>query len=63
VPLPESLNILIKNKNRALGKSHHLNKFIRGKIISGSGIKRGRRRLPNPPIKAGITTKKIIIIA
>jgi hypothetical protein len=34
--------------------------FIRGKAISGAPIIRGTNQFPNPPIKAGITRKKII---
>ena len=34
--------------------------FIRGKAISGRPSIRGISQLPNPPIKIGITIKKII---
>jgi len=37
--------------------------FKRGKAISGAPIIRGTSQLPNPPIKIGITIKKIIINA
>jgi hypothetical protein len=35
----------------------------RGKAISGEPIIKGTNQLPNPPIKIGITIKKIIIKA
>lgn len=35
----------------------------RTKAISGAPIIKGTNQLPNPPIKAGITKKKIIINA
>jgi len=34
--------------------------FIRGKAISGAPISTGTRILPNPPIRIGLTIKKII---
>jgi hypothetical protein len=37
--------------------------FILGKAISGAPIIKGTNQLPNPPIKVGITIKKIINIA
>jgi len=37
--------------------------FIRGKAISGAPIIKGISQLPNPPIKIGMTKKKIIIKA
>jgi len=37
--------------------------FIRGKAISGAPSIRGNSQFPNPPIKIGITIKKIIIKA
>jgi len=37
--------------------------FIRGKAISAAPNIRGTNQLPNPPIKIGITIKKIIINA
>ena len=35
--------------------------FILGKAMSGAPIIMGTNQLPNPPIIAGITIKKIII--
>lgn len=37
--------------------------FIRGKAISGAPSINGTSQFPNPPIKIGITIKKIIIKA
>jgi len=37
--------------------------FILGNAISGLPIIIGTKKLPNPPIKIGITIKKIIKIA
>ena len=35
--------------------------FMRGKAMSGAPIIKGTNQLPNPPIKAGMTTKKTMI--
>lgn len=35
--------------------------FIRGKAISGAPNISGTNQLPNPPIKIGITIKKIMM--
>jgi hypothetical protein len=45
------------------GKSQKLILFIRGKAISGAPSIRGTNQFPNPPIKIGITMKKIMINA
>jgi len=42
------------------GRSQKLILFLRGKALSGAPIKIGRSILPNPPIRIGITMKKII---
>jgi hypothetical protein len=34
--------------------------FIRGKALSGAPILTGRKKLPKPPIRIGLTMKKII---
>jgi hypothetical protein len=49
------INAGIKNQNLIL--------FIRGKAISAAPNIKGTNQLPNPPIKIGITIKKIIIKA
>jgi hypothetical protein len=45
------------------GRSQNLRLFIRGKAMSGAPIINGTNQFPNPPIKIGITKKKIIINA
>jgi len=45
------------------GSSQNLRLFIRGKAMSGAPIISGTNQLPNPPIRTGITKKKIIIKA
>ena len=49
------INAGIKNQNLIL--------FIRGKAISAAPNIKGTNQFPNPPIKIGITMKKIIIKA
>jgi hypothetical protein len=34
--------------------------FLRGKALSGAPILLGTKKLPNPPIRIGLTMKKII---
>ena len=43
------------------GSSQNEMLFIRGKAMSGAPIMIGTNQLPNPPISAGITMKKIMI--
>lgn len=45
------------------GKSQNLILFIRGKAMSGAPSIRGTNQFPNPPIKIGITIKKIMMNA
>jgi hypothetical protein len=45
------------------GRSQNLMLFIRGKAISGAPSIKGTSQFPNPPIKIGITIKKIIMKA
>lgn len=63
VPAPLSTNPLSNSKKRAGTKNQNLILFNRGKAISGAPSIRGTSQLPNPPIKIGITIKKIIIKA
>ena len=42
-------------------KSQKLMLFMRGKAMSGAPIISGTIQLPNPPIIAGMTVKKIMI--
>lgn len=45
---------------RAGGRSQNLMLLRRGNAISGAASIRGTSQLPKPPIKTGITRKKII---
>jgi len=45
------------------GRSQNLILFIRGNAISGAPSIRGTSQFPNPPIRIGITMKKIIMKA
>ena len=60
VPTPFSTAAENTNKSREGGSSQNLILFKRGNAISGAANIRGRSQLPNPPIKTGITRKKII---
>jgi len=56
--------VLAKINNIKLGGSNQkLILFNLGNAISGPPTSKGNKKLPNPPIIAGITMKKIIIIA
>ena len=44
-------------------RNQNLILFRRGKAISGAPNIKGTNQFPNPPIKTGITIKKIIIKA
>lgn len=59
-PIPELTFEEINNKIKEGGKSQKLKLFIRGNDISGAPIIIGTNQLPKPPIKIGITIKKII---
>jgi hypothetical protein len=63
VPAPCSAIVLVVIKKKEGGNNQNLKLFIRGKAISGAPIIRGTSQLPKPPIKMGITKKKIIIKA
>jgi hypothetical protein len=60
VPAPASTRADDNNNSNDGGKSQKLMLFIRGKAISGAPIINGTNQLPKPPIKIGITIKKII---
>ena len=55
--------ILKNNKVKAGSKNQNLILFNRGNAISGAPSISGTNQFPNPPIKIGITIKKIIINA
>ena len=63
-PLPEAdpgTKKLIKRQISAVGNNQNERLFIRGNAISGAPIIIGTNQLPNPPITAGMTIKKIMI--
>jgi hypothetical protein len=63
VPAPSPSRADIKSKMKETGINQKLKLFNRGKAISGAPIKIGTNQLAKPPIKTGITIKKIIIKA
>ena len=60
VPAPASTKVEDTNKINDGGRSQKEILFIRGKAISGAPIISGTKKLPKPPIRTGITIKKII---
>jgi len=60
VPAPLSTPLPTKRSVRAGGKSQNLKLFSRGNAISGAPSISGTSQFPNPPIKIGITIKKIM---
>jgi hypothetical protein len=60
VPTPASTILLNNNKIKAGKRNQNLILFNRGKAMSGAPSIKGTNQLPNPPIKIGITIKKII---
>lgn len=60
VPTPFSTALEATNRVKAGGRSQNLILFSRGKAISGAPSINGSSQLPKPPIKIGITKKKII---
>lgn len=63
MPAPCSTILLINRRVNEGGSNQNLILFIRGKAISGAPNIKGTNQFPNPPIKIGITIKKIIIKA
>jgi hypothetical protein len=63
VPAPASTIEEASRRRKDGGRSQKLILFIWGKAISGAPIISSTNQLPNPPIKIGITMKKIIIKA
>jgi hypothetical protein len=47
-------------KKKEKGKNQNLPLFKRGYLISGTILMIGRNQLPKPPIKEGMTKKKIM---
>lgn len=60
VPAPISTMLLISKSESDGGNNQNLILFIRGNAISGAPNIKGTSQLPNPPIRIGITMKKII---
>jgi hypothetical protein len=60
VPTPFSTAAEKTKSVREGGSSQNLILFRRGKAMSGAANISGSSQLPNPPIKTGITKKKII---
>jgi hypothetical protein len=63
VPAPFSIPLANRNNIRLGGNSQKLMLFNLGNAISGPPINSGNKKLPNPPIIAGITIKNIINMA
>jgi len=63
VPAPASTNDEVTNLNNAGGINQNEMLFNRGKAMSGAPTLIGTNQFPNPPIKKGITKKKIMMKA
>jgi hypothetical protein len=63
VPAPFSIVLANINKIKLGGSNQKLMLLSLGNAISGPPTSNGSKKLPNPPIIAGITIKKIIKIA
>jgi hypothetical protein len=60
VPAPASTPEEASNSRNDGGRSQKLMLFIRGNAMSGAPIIRGTSQFPKPPIRIGMTIKKII---
>jgi hypothetical protein len=60
VPLPTSTKAELNRSKRLGGNNQNEILFNRGNAMSGAPIRIGTDQLPDPPIIAGITIKKII---
>lgn len=63
MPAPLSTKDLDNSMINAGIRNQNLMLFIRGNAISAAPNIRGTSQLPNPPIKIGITIKKIMMKA
>ena len=61
VPKPSFVSKAINKRVKEGGSNQNLKFFKRGNAISGELKYKGISHLPNPPIRTGITKKKIII--
>jgi len=59
-PAPDSIKLEINNKNNDGGNNQNDILFNLGNAISGAPSIIGTNQFPKPPIKIGITIKKII---
>jgi hypothetical protein len=60
VPAPPSISAELRRRISDGGSSQKLMLFIRGNAISGAPIRIGTKIFPKPPIRIGLTIKKII---
>ena len=60
VPAPPSTRAEKSRRRRDGGRSQKLMLFLRGNALSGAPILRGTNQLPKPPIRIGLTLKKIL---
>lgn len=63
MPAPASTPDEARRRRKDGGSSQKLILFIRGNAMSGAPIIKGINQFPKPPIRMGITIKKIIIKA
>ena len=63
MPAPTSIKLDEIRRKSEKGKAQKLKLFNRGNAISGDPINIGINQFPKPPIRTGITIKKIIIKA
>ena len=63
VPAPLPVSIDIRNINMAGGSNQNPKLFKRGKDMSCAPTIKGSSQFPKPPMKIGITMKKIIVTA
>jgi len=62
-PAPFSIVLANINSTKLGGSNQKLILFNLGNAISGPPTNNGSKKLPNPPVIAGITIKKIINLA
>jgi hypothetical protein len=60
VPAPPSTRADDSSRISDGGSSQKLMLFLRGNALSGAPIRIGTRKLPKPPIRIGLTLKKIL---
>lgn len=60
VPAPPSISAEDRSRISDGGSSQKLMLFLRGNALSGAPIRIGTLKLPKPPIRIGLTLKKIL---